>query len=335
MRITRAQRFIASIALAAGLASTFAPASLAQVNSQPPQPPAGGETVVADDAGNEWRFTFGGGYTYRFDTSLDEGGGDFSNSALTGGLNASTDINRDLSLTLRVNFGVSDYSFSNGSGGINDFAALEPWNTIHAIAFGGAASWTVTDQWSLFGGPIFQFARESDADWADSFTAGVIAGATYAVHDQLVIGLGVGIISQIEDSIRFFPIPIIEWGINDNFRISSRGASGGRTSIEFSGVEMIWMTDSKQWEFALGGGVSSLRFRLDDDGVAPNGVGSDESTPIWLRAGFRPTKNIMIEALAGIGFGGELSLDDENGDSVADSDYDSPLFVGLFGSIKF
>ena len=329
MRQPRIIRFAVTFSMLALAASPLGAAPQQQPTVQPQV--NGEESATVSDGESEWRFTFGGGYTQRFSTDFDEGDGDISVSALTGGLNATTDFSDDLSLTLRVNFGAADYDF----GGTSGFGALDPWNTVHGVAIGGALTYDLNDKWSVFGGPIIQFARENGADWGDSFTGGVLGGATYRVHDRLVVGGGVGVTSAIEDDLRIFPIIIVEWGFNDNWRISSRGATGGRTSIEFTGVELIWMTNSKAWEFAIGAGSSYSRFRLDDDGIAPNGVGQDESTPLWFRTSFRPNETFMIDAVAGIGFGGKVSLDDENGDGIADSDYDSPLFVGLFGSIKF
>lgn len=279
---------------------------------------------------NEWRFIFGGAYTHRFETDLDSGDGNVSLNTLSAGIDASTDIHRDLSVSLRMNLGLSDYSF----GGSNGFGGLDPWESVHTIAFGAAASFQTDDRWTIFGGPVFQFSRESGASWGDAFTGGAIIGATYVVHDHLLIGGGLGVVSQIEDDVRFFPIIIVEWEINDQWRISSRGASGGRTSIEFTGVELIW-SPARHWDFALGGGSSFSRFRLDDDGMAPDGVGEDESTPIWLRASYRPSSQVTFDAVAGMGFGGKMKLDDERGNRVVGSDYDSPFFIGLFGSIRF
>lgn len=294
---------------------------------------AGAVPALAQTDDSELRFTFGGGYTYRLPTDLDTGG-DVSVSTLSAGLNIARDFNRDVGLTFRINYGVSIYDFG-GSAPPVGFGVIDPWDDIHTLAVGAAISADINDKWSVFGGPVFQISGESGADWEDAVTGGVIAGATYAVSDDLVIGGGIGIVSQIEDNVRFFPIIIVEWNIEENWRVSSRGPTGGRSSIEFTGVELIWQPGD-HWEFAVGGGSSYARFRLDDEDVAPDGVGQDESTPVWLRASWMPTSQINLDVIGGFGFGGELTLDDEDGDSVAGSDTDemSP-FIGLFGSIRF
>lgn len=332
----------AAALIVAGLAATSALHAHARADSS--QPPADENlpllegdqraTVTEQNTGREFRFVFGGGYTSSFKSDLDTGG-EISVDRLTGGLNVATDLGSDLTLDCRLNFGVASYDFSGDSGIGGGFGGLDPWDDINNVGFGFAIAWDVNDDWTVFAGPVFQFTGESGADWGDSFNFGAIAGVTYRVHDKLVVGGGLSVTSQIEDSIRVFPLIIIQWQFADNWRISNVGPSGGRSSIELTGIELVW-TPFEKWEFGLGAGSSYSRFRLEDDNdVAPDGVGQDESTPVWLRASWRPNSTFNIEALAGLAFGGEVSLDDSNGDGLAKSDYDAPLFVGLFGSIRF
>lgn len=288
------------------------------------QPGAAGE-------GTDVRFTFGGGYTYRFSTDIDSGG-DFTQDALSFGLNIERMLNRDASLIFRVDYGFSSYDFSGGVGA--GFGQLDPWSDINTLTFGGALSYDLNDQITVFGGPLFQFSQETGADWGEGFTGGGTVGMTYHFNPRLHVGGGVGIVSQIEDDVRFFPIIIVEWIINDQWRISSRGPTGGRVSIEFTGVELIW-APSNSFEFGLGGGSSFSRFRLDDEGANADGVGQDESTPLWLRATWRANDTFNISAVGGVAFGGELSLDDSSGSGVARSDYDIAPIVGVFASVKF
>jgi hypothetical protein len=253
-------RFDASSAIVSGLVLALSAGAAGQSDPQ-----MQGEALATDVTDqpqnardNDVRFQFGGAYTHRFETDLDSGGS-MTVDTLSGGLNISTDLNRDVGLTFRINYGVSLYDFDDG-GSVAGFGVLDPWDDIHTLAFGAAISADLDDQWSVFGGPVFQFSRETGADWEKSFTGGIVAGATYAVSEDFLIGGGVGIVSQIEDSARFFPIIIVEWVIDENWRISSRGPTGGRSSIEFTGVELVWEA-SDAWEFALGGGTSFSRFR--------------------------------------------------------------------------
>ncbi len=277
----------------------------------------------------DFKFTFGGAYTHRFNTDIDSGG-DVSNDTLSFGLTVDYDLNPDVSLIFQVNYGIASYDF----GGTTGFGLLDPWDDINTFNFGAVLSVDVNEEISVFGGPVFQFAGESGADWGDTFTGGGIMGMTYRINDRFVLGGGVGIVSQIEDDVRFFPILIIEWRCNDQWRISSAGPSAGRASVEFTGVELVWNPLPKG-EFAVGGASSYSRFRLDDTAFSSGGVGQDESTPLWLRATWRPNDTIGIDVIGGFTFGGELTLDDSNGDGVASSDYETTPFVGVLGSIRF
>jgi hypothetical protein len=278
----------------------------------------------------EFKFTFGGAYTHRFETDIDSGG-EFANDTLSFGLTVDRRLSEDVGLVMQVNYVLSSYDFNSATG----FGIFEPWDDVSTFNFGAAFSFDITRKFSVFTGPVFQFAGESGAGWGDSFTGGAIAGMTYRFNDNLLLGGGVGIVSQIEDDLRVFPIIIAEWQLADHWRISSRGPAAGRASLEFTGVELVW-NPSAAWEFALGGGSAFSRFRLDDDaGLAPNGVGQDESTPIWLRASWRPNSTFAIDAVGGFTFGGELSLDNSEGDGLAGSEYETQPFVGVLASVRF
>jgi hypothetical protein len=76
------------------------------------------------------------------------------------------------------------------------------------------------------------------------------------------------------------------------------------------------------------------RFRLDDEGVAPEGVGENESTPLWMRLTYQ-TQPMDFTVIAGVNLGGELTLEDRDGNRIAREDYDPSVAVGLTGRIRF
>src|SRR6185503_11525048 len=117
------------------------------------------------------------------------------------------------------------------------------------------------------------------------------------------------VVSQLEDDPRIWPILILQWKISDTLRVANRTASSvsGRP-----GVELIY-APLPQWEFAVGGASQFSRFRLDDEGIAPNGVGQDESMPLWVRASYNAGQRVRIDAFVGMSIGGELRLEDSDG----------------------
>ena len=77
------------------------------------------------------------------------------------------------------------------------------------------------------------------------------------------------------------------------------------------------------------------RFRLDDDAVAPDGVGTDESVPLWFRTSWGANDNFRVSGLLGLSINGELELEDSGGNSINTVDADPAAFVGLFMNVRF
>ena len=300
-------------------AQTDVPTGAAPV--QPDNPPPAQKS-------REVNFLFSGAYADQFSADIDNGG-DFSVTRFIGELAVQTNLSDDFEMSIRFNYGVNSYDFSNGALGAP--ATSQPWEVIQTLNFGAIFTYTLTDRWSIFGGPVLQSARESGADWGDSFIGGGVLGASYRFTDDLTLGGGLIVVSQIEDDPRLSPIVIVHWKINDSLSLENRIGSSASGQ---PGIELIY-APLPQWEFAVGGSSQFARFRLDDAGIAPNGVGQDEGTPFWLRVGYIPSPRVHIEGVAGLLLGGKLRLEDSNGNRITTQNYDSPLFVGLFGSVRF
>jgi hypothetical protein len=289
------------------------------------RPQASGSTRNAD---HEWYYSIGGGLEHQFQSDTDKGG-DFSVTRLNGTLSLKTDLAADLHLALRFSYGFDHYDFGGAP-----FGALgggDPWQDIHTLGAGAILTYDFSTTWGFFGGPIVQFARESEADWGDSVIGGGVIGATYKLSDNLTVGGGVWAVTQIEDDPRVFPIIVLHWKLTDSLRLSNQTTANaaGRT-----GIELIWSV-GRHWDLAIGVAKYFSRFRLDDDGVAPDGVGQDESLPVWFRASCDITDHIRIDALAGLNAFGELRLEDSSGHKIADTDYDAAPFVGVFATVRF
>jgi hypothetical protein len=267
-----------------------------------------------------------GGVMYQFDTDLDKGG-DFNVVRAGLGLTSRIEFDQDLSLSLRGDYQLDYYDFSNN--GIVGGADL--WDDIHTISLGAILHYEASDDWEVFAGPVLQFSFEGGADVADAVTFGGIFGAAYTVSDSLTIGGGLGITSQIEDDVRLFPVFIVNWQITDRLAMRNSALIGAGNR---DGVELIYTIDD-HWEAALGGGYTFNRFRVDGASAFNDGVGQDSSIPIWARLTYAMGENVRISFYGGVLTGGELRVQDDDGDSVANSDYDPAPIVGLAGTIRF
>jgi len=204
-----------------------------------------------------------------------------------------------------------------------------PWEDIYTLSFGARLKYTINDRWSLAGGPAVQFARESGADWSDAATVGGTISAIYQWSESLAIGVGVGVLSQIEDDPLVIPIITVEWKLSDSLRIHSTAPT--TTGL---GAEIIW-SFAPSWELAFGAGYASRRFRLDDEGIAPGGVGEETQFPIALRVGWQPHPHVHVTGFAGINVGTELKLESSSGAHIASEEPDGALFFGFAARLQF
>ena len=174
------------------------------------------------------------------------------------GLGARFAPQADFDVAIQFNYAFDNYSFS----GSTSLGGPEPWDDVHTFGLRATLSYKATNEWTVFTGPVLQFSHESDGDIGDGFTGGGFIGASYVFSPQLVLGGGLGVLSQIEDDARVFPILVVHWQILDHLRLTSQTAG---SSSGIAGLELVydWGND---WEVAFGGSYSFHRFRLDDEG---------------------------------------------------------------------
>jgi len=275
-------------------------------------------------------FEVAAGGMFQFKSDMDRGGS-FEATRFSADLRARWKLENDTSLLFRLGYGIDDYEFS-GTGG--SLAGLNPWEDIHTVALSVLYEADLGNDWEFFGGPRISSSRESGADFSDSLEGGGVAGLAWQVDPALKLGLGIGVISQMEDDVRVFPAAIVDWRINQNWRLSSQGGTvvGG-----ISGLELTCRI-GQGWEAGAGASYRRGRFRLDDDpaGAAPGGVGEETAIPLWLRAGWTDeARRTEIGGFVGLATVTELDLEDLNGNQIRRDEGDGAFFAGLYGRIRF
>ncbi len=255
-----------------------------------------------------------------------DGGGDVDVFRMRFGVTGKAGLTRDLDLAVSIGYGLDLYDFS----GTTRLGGVEPWDDIHTLSVGALLSLDMNNDWTVFGGPVFQFAREDNVGLDDSFIGGGVVGATYEVSSALTVGGGIGVVSQIEDDARFFPVIVLEWEISDTLRLTSQttGAAG------LSGLELVYDLGN-DWEAAIGGSYDFRRFRLNDEGIAPGGVGEEIRLPIRARLSYRAGDHFIIGLYAGIALATELELEDEDGALLGEEDVDPAGLLGVTLTISF
>jgi hypothetical protein len=277
----------------------------------------------------EWFFRVFGRYEHAFATDLD-GGGSVSDDGIRLGLTASTLVSRDVQLELSLGYGLDLYDF-DGTGGL---AGLDPWDDVHRLGVRARVNWTINNDWILFGGADVLFARETDASWDSSITGGGLLGATYVFGEDLQLGLGLFVGSQLEENALVVPAFVLNWNISERWSISSQGRAGVTGG---TGAELIWYPGGRdgRWELAMGARWDLRRFRLDDQGIAPDGVGEDSSLPLWFRVSWGANENFSLDLYGGFILSGSMEVVDTNGNGVSSDNYDPAPFAGLAVRVSF
>lgn len=310
-----------SVGLAILGAAMTASAAAGQVVADEPA-----DVALQDSSQGQWRFNLVGGSEYQIETDI-QGEGSFSVWRLGGGANATTDLNPDVHLSLRLGYLFEQYDFDRRVVLSGD----PPWTDVQTASAGAILAIDTSDQWTVFGGPVVQFARESGADFDDGMIVGGLLGASYHFSRNFSIGGGFMVVSQIEDDPRGFPLFVIDWKFLDHWRVSTQMAY---SPSGINGLELSYDAGGG-WDVGAGIAMQFKRFRLDDHGRAPDGVGQDEAMPFWIRLGYALNSTSRFDLIAGLNLDGELRLEDDDGDRVATNDYDDAPFFGFSLKLDF
>lgn len=265
-----------------------------------------------------------GGYTfsltpfYHFDSDLDAGG-DASFAGVFTSFGRSWALDERSSLGFRLQFDYEDWDFSGAQG----FGGADPWDDISrftlAVPYRFVASngliWNVT--------PAVGYTGESGASSSDSIEYGATLSAVQRVHPDLLLGLGIGVFDQIEDT-TVFPFVIVDWQINQRWRLSNPVQAGPAGP---AGLELSYAL-SNGWEAGLAVAYRSNRHRLDKDGPFPDGVGEHRYIPVVARMGRSLSETLKLDFYLGAETGTRLRVEDRNGNRLFEDDQDPGVLLG-------
>jgi hypothetical protein len=263
---------------------------------------------------------------YQFDSDFDHGGS-FSVQRYAINFDASKPVTNSLRAGVSLGYDFEKYGFS----GATAFAGAAPWSDIHRFSIGIPISYRFSESWSVFVSPQAEWYGESGVkSWQDAFGYGAVFGASYRVSPSLTLGAGAGVYSRIEET-KGFPYLTVDWRITENLRLSNpfRTSPAGP-----AGLELSWrLTD--RWEVAAGGAYRSFRFRLDNTGVAPNGIGEVDSTVGYARLTYRMGMDLKLDLYGGAAFNGQMKILDENGNKLDSDDFKTAPMAALSLTLQF
>lgn len=270
-----------------------------------------------------WVSQVDGLVAYQGSADLDDGG-DFT--ATRSFLRATGLYNFDngTSFGASVSYGQLDYDFSAANN--------QPWNDIRDIRISAPLRFQAGQRASVFVSPQVRWDYQRGADASDGRTYGVFAGVAWRVSDSLTIGPAFGAFSQLEDGgTDFFPALLVDWDINDRWNLNTGSGIGATRG---PGLTLSYALND-DFSLSLSARSEKIRFRLDDDGIAPNGIGEDQSIPVVAALSYNPNPGVSLTVFAGAEFDGRLTLEDENGTEIDRQGYDTAPLVGLAFRLRF
>jgi len=261
----------------------------------------------------------------QFKSDLD-GGGNLSVSRFFLDAGGRKKINERLSVGLSLSYDFEDYDFSAST----DLLSRKPWDKIHRPGVGALFGYESKNGWKASVGPKIAFSRESGASWRDSLTYGAVFIVSRQVHPRLDLGVGVGAFKRVEKG-SLFPFVKVNWQITDRLRLANpfRAGPAGPAGLALS------YAPNERWEFAVGSAIRRFRFRLDNSGAAPDGVGEARLLPVYLRATRKFGPGFRLDAYAGAAFRGQLKLEDEDGNQLRADSHDTAPLLGMTLSGRF
>lgn len=260
-----------------------------------------------------------------YDTDFDDDGSiSMDHYEISAGLDQQ--LSNQFKTGVGVSYSLQDYDFSGSSG----FGGLKPWEEIHTFSVSTSLTYSPDRNWSILISPFVESSAESGADDSESYSYGGFIFVSHAYSSDLILGFGGGVTSGLEDT-EFIPTLYVRWRINDKLLLTNPSEAGpsGPAGLELS------YTLSPRWNIGVGAAYRSYRFRLDGEGVAPDGIGEFSGVPAWLRVTWQPMEFAALALYGGYTFAGEIELEDRDGNFIADDEYDSAPFAAVSLEIIF
>ena len=188
----------------------------------------------------------------------------------------------------------------------------------------------IDEDWSLFGGAYVTTSGEVEALFDDSFTYGGSFGLKHHFHEELSVGLAIVVFGQMEDYTLVFPMPTLNWQIDNYWHIDI-----GKTLTDLPGAEITYKINDV-WTVGVSAALDIYQFRLEDDNNAlANGVLEDEAVPVYFMTTYSTDPNFSVTGLIGSAFYRELTLRNNSGNKVGSQRLEPNFALGINCEYRF
>jgi hypothetical protein len=296
---------------------------------------AGAQFSMIDDLSPqfEWRGRLEMDYRNQFKTNTD-GGDSFEvwQVGLAGEFGGP--INESILLGIRGGYQHTDYDFRLDKNSPPDYGSnrlpRDPWGGINSFQIVPSTTILVGSRFSVIAAVPINWAAETGSR-RNGFAAGISSIVRWQILDNLRIGVGIGVTSQLEDDAETFPIVSLDWQIANAFQFQTEGSwlQGGNAVLLWGANRSIRLT--------ISAGYERDRFRMDDNGSAVdrNGIGEVTSVPLDVGLRFRLYEGAYFDFRAGLAVAGKLRVENNNGRKLYDHSYDPAPRVSVALNLPF
>jgi len=270
-----------------------------------------------------WMMETTGFAAYQSEADL-SGGGDVSSTRVFLSFAGLYQFDGGNAAGLSIGIGQQSYDFDGG--------AVPLWGDIRAVGLSAPLRFQLGQSANVIVSPQVRRAYERGASGSDSTTYGVFAGISWQVSDALRIGPAFGAFSELEGSgAEVFPALIVDWQISDRWHFRT---GGGVAATQGPGLRLGYAY-SDALDVGVGLRLERSEFRLDQTGLAPGGVGEDNSIPVVLSLDYNPNPDVSVNGFIGAALDGELKVEDATGSTINKQSYDPAPVAGLSIRLRF
>lgn len=259
--------------------------------------------------------------TFRSDSSDVDGGGETDVTSYQLQAIAKRDLRSNLSVGAGFSYSYHERRFT----GAGDFVSLRPWGDTSRLATSASMVVHGSKFWSLGLRPFVSTFSESGDIESDSVSYGMAAAVVARPAADRHIGFGVRLADGIDGDLDLKPVLIVDWRLSDRWRLANPSEPDALGS---AGLELVHLP-ANDWRLALGGVYHSAKFLLDNRGFAPGGIGEHEALIMFARVEKKWPSGLNVKGYIGAAFGGTLTVENADGITIAQSDYDTMPLAGV------
>lgn len=185
----------------------------------------------------------------------------------------------------------------------------------------------ISQRWRVLGFGGLGFARERTADLGDSVVWRAGLGTSYYVTENISLGVSLVAQNDLEGGTEILPIPQIDATFAFDERWTLRLATIGGATLTYQAFDEL--------AFTLKAGYQERQYRLDDEGLAPEGVFQDKSIDLMLGVLWQPVENLEVTAGVGSQLWRRFKIKDEDGNRLSRVEADPTLMLHAGLSFSF